>query len=220
MIETTQKKKYLKGFFWRVLILIIVVFLIFCLPFLYFKLVFLQNEKQNQNKFYETGIIFGAGVTPQGLPGYTLTARLEQGLALYKNKKITKILVSGDNRDKYYNEPKIMREYLIQRGVDPAKVVADFGGIDTISTCYRAKNYFKIQEATLITQEFHLARSTFLCKNFGIKVATSASESRNSVDFYGTLREIPSSILALFNSKRNFEPMIKSDGTEINFENL
>ena len=209
------------NFFQRLLSLFIFATLTFCLPFLYFNLKFAQNQEKNKDKImYETAIVFGSGVTSDGNPGYTLTARLDEALRLYKLQKIKKILVSGDNRDKYYNEPKVMRQYLIDRGVLASMVTSDFGGLNTIDTCYRAKNYFKIEEAVLITQEFHLARSVFLCENFGMKVQTSASESRSSVSFYGTLREVPASIIALAKTKVNYQPEIKNDGKEVDFRKL
>lgn len=209
------------NFFERLLILFAISGFLFCLPFLSFNLRLWQNQEQAQTQvMYETAIVFGSGVTPDGKPGYTLAARLDQALILYNTQKIKKILVSGDNQDRYYNEPKVMKQYLLQKGVEASKVVADFGGLSTIDTCYRAKNYFMIEEAVLITQEFHLARSVFLCESFGMKVQTSSSTSRLSVNFYGTIREIPASILALAKAQTRYQPEIRSDGSEINFKKL
>ncbi|MDR1987306.1 MAG: hypothetical protein LBQ24_00585 [Candidatus Peribacteria bacterium] len=40
--------------------------------------------------------------------------RLDVAYDAYKNKKIEKILVSGDNGRLYYNEPEVMKNYLIE----------------------------------------------------------------------------------------------------------
>jgi len=113
-------------------------------------------------------IVFGAEVKKDGTPSAVLRDRVETAVALYKNGKVEKILMSGDNRFVDYNEPESMRQYAVSLGVPNADIVLDYAGRRTYDTCYRAKEIFGVDSAILVTQGFHLPRALFLCNSFGV----------------------------------------------------
>jgi vancomycin permeability regulator SanA len=112
-------------------------------------------------------IVFGAGA-PDGHPTPYLSRRLDIALDLYKRGKVTVILVTGDNSRPDYDEPTVMRQYLVDHGVPSARIVRDFAGFDTWASCVRAKKIFGVDHATLVTQDFHLPRALLLCRSAGI----------------------------------------------------
>lgn len=114
------------------------------------------------------GIVFGAGLTANGEPTQYLSARLDLAVELYTSGKVRAILVSGDNRHRSHNEPDAMRSYLISHGVPAVKVVTDYAGFDTYSTCVRANRIFGATEAILVTQSYHLPRAVATCRAVGI----------------------------------------------------
>ena len=114
-------------------------------------------------------IVFGAEVKPDGSPSTVLRDRVETAAALYKNGKVEKLLMSGDNRFVDYNEPESMRRYAVSLGVPNEAIVLDYAGRRTYDTCYRAKEIFKVDSAILVTQGFHLPRALFLCNAFGVE---------------------------------------------------
>ena len=61
----------------------------------------------------EVGVVLG---TTPGIGGSNLffTTRIEAAKELYERKKISHIIVSGDNSDKSYNEPEYMRNALMK----------------------------------------------------------------------------------------------------------
>jgi SanA protein len=85
--------------------------------------------------------------------------------------------MSGDNRFVNYNEPESMRQYALTLGMPDSDIVLDYAGRRTYDTCYRAKEIFGVNSAILVTQRFHLPRSLFLCKTFGIDVVGVESEN-------------------------------------------
>jgi SanA protein len=113
-------------------------------------------------------IVFGAEVKKDGTPSAVLRDRVETAVELYKNGKVEKLLMSGDNRFADYNEPESMRQYAISLGVPDADIVLDYAGRRTYDTCYRAKEIFGVESAVLVTQGFHLPRALFLCNSFGV----------------------------------------------------
>jgi SanA protein len=114
-------------------------------------------------------IVFGAGLRRDGTPTAILRDRVETAADLYFDGKVEKILMSGDNRFAYYNEPESMRQYALSLGVPDAAIVLDYAGRRTYDTCYRARSIFGAGEALLVTQKFHLPRALFLCNSLGVK---------------------------------------------------
>lgn len=129
------------------------------------------------NRIYQTenapatrlAIVFGAGLRRDGTPTAVLRDRVETAAGLYFDGKVEKILMSGDNRFDYYNEPEAMRQYALSLGVPETAIAMDFAGRRTYDTCYRARAIFGVSEALLVTQDFHLPRALFLCNALGLK---------------------------------------------------
>lgn len=114
------------------------------------------------------GIVFGAGLLRDGSAGPVLSDRMQTAVNLYQAGKIGKILISGDNRFVEYNEPEAGRQYALEHGVPAEDIVLDYAGRRTYDTCYRAKHIFGVEEAVLITQDFHMPRAVTLCNWFGV----------------------------------------------------
>lgn len=123
-------------------------------------------------------IVFGAGLLRDGSAGPVLSDRMLTAVNLYQAGKVEKILVSGDNRELSYNEPEAGRQYALERGVPDEDIVLDYAGRRTYDTCYRAKHIFGVDEAILITQEFHLPRALTLCNWFGVDSVGVEADNR------------------------------------------
>lgn len=141
----------------------------------------------------KVAIVFGAGLQRDGTPSPILRDRVETAVTLLREKKVEKILFSGDNRYENYNEPGAMQAYALQLGAPFQDTVLDYAGRRTYDTCFRAKFIFKVDEAILVTQKFHLPRALFLCNQFKINavgvIADIRNYSKKSTQVW-TLREI------------------------------
>lgn len=113
-------------------------------------------------------IVFGAGVWRSGQPSPVLSDRIATAADLYKQGRVRKVLMSGDNRFVNYNEPIAMREKAVELGIPEKDVVLDYAGRRTYDSCYRAREIFGVESAILITQAFHLDRAMYLCSSMGI----------------------------------------------------
>lgn len=113
-------------------------------------------------------LVMGAGVRPDGSPSLSLSQRLDVAAELYRSGKVKVLLVSGDNRTKNYDEPTVMRDYLLRHGVPARRIVRDYAGRDTWDSCTRAKRIFGVNRVTVVTQSFHLPRAIVLCRAAGI----------------------------------------------------
>ena len=146
-------------------------------------------------------IIFGAGLRGDGSPSPILRDRVSTGAELYHLRKVSKLLMSGDNRSENYDEPSAMKAFAMSLGVPDKDIVVDYAGLRTYDTCYRARAIFGVQQAILVTQTFHLSRALYTCNSLGIQaVGVSASGSRYRLTplVYWNIRETIATIVALW----------------------
>ena len=105
--------------------------------------------------------------------------RMDAAYELYKSGKIKFILVSGDNRHRFYNEPKQMRLDLIRLGVDKKHIFLDFAGFRTRDSIIRANKVFNLTNFTIVSQPFHNERAIFIARQKNINaVAYNAHNVR------------------------------------------
>lgn len=111
-------------------------------------------------------------------PSLMLQDRLDVALAIYRSGITDRILVSGDHGRKDYDEVNIMRQYLIDQGVNPEHIFMDHAGFDTYDTLYRARDVFLVQKAIVVTQDFHLRRALYIGECLKIDLQGVSSDLR------------------------------------------
>jgi SanA protein len=104
-------------------------------------------------------------------------ARIEAAAALWKQGKVRKLLVSGDNRQHNYNEPKVMRADLMTAGVPKDAIACDFAGLRTLDSVARARRIFGQDKVTVVSQRFHNERAIFLAGGWGVDAIGLNAES-------------------------------------------
>ncbi|MBQ0998309.1 vancomycin high temperature exclusion protein [Streptomyces nigra] len=138
----------------------------------------------------DVAVVFGAGLW-DGEPSPYLAHRLDTAARLYRAGRIEVVLVTGDNSRKDYDEPDAMRAYLVRHGVPDARIVSDYAGFDTWDSCVRAKRIFGVDEAVLISQDFHIRRAVALCQEAGVTSYGVGVAARHDVTwYYGGVREL------------------------------
>lgn len=145
-------------------------------------------------------VVFGAGLWRDGSPTPVLRDRVATAADLYFAGKVQKLLMSGDNTTIYYNEPAAMRQYALDLGVADEDIVLDYAGRRTYDTCYRAKAIFGVEDALLVTQNFHLPRALYTCRVLGLEadgvLADRRQYTRRSLVWWN-LRELPATLTML-----------------------
>jgi SanA protein len=146
-------------------------------------------------------IVFGAGLWRNGSPTPVLSERVTTAANLFFAGKVEKLLMSGDNRFIEYNEPEAMRQLALSLGVPDEVIVLDYAGRRSYDTCFRAKAIFKVDQAILVTQAFHMPRVIYLCNHLGVDsvgVETNLRTYRKSSLLYWNIRELPATAAALW----------------------
>lgn len=133
---------------------------------------------QSAEKAY-TAIVLGSLVFGDDRISQTVAFRCDKAIELYKAKKITRILVSGDHGQKDYDEVNAMKNYLVKMGIPEKDIFMDHAGFNTYDTMIRAKKVFEVNDAIIVSQDFHLARSLYIAQHAGLNAqAIAAKDSK------------------------------------------
>ena len=148
----------------------------------------------------EVGLVLGCSpFVSSGNANPQFHGRMQAAADLYRLGKVRRLILSGANPDSRYNEPKKMREALLELGVPSDAMVLDFAGDSTYESVARAKVVFGLASVTLVTQKYHAYRALFLARKLGVRaVAYQAPiEGVTGPGFRHPPREIFARLLAV-----------------------
>ncbi len=128
----------------------------------------------------KVALVFGCSHKIQGRPNLYFTYRMDAAQALWEQGKVEGFIVSGDNRTKYYNEPKEMKAALIQRGIPAKNILCDYAGLRTLDSIIRAKDIFQCEQLILVSQQFHNERACYIAQHHDIEAAAFNAKDVNS----------------------------------------
>lgn len=126
-----------------------------------------------------TIIVLGASVHSDGKLSPILKDRVDTALEIYRSGRGKQFLLSGDNRRNDYDEVSAMKNYLLERGVPENLIFTDPAGIDTYDSMYRSDYIYKISNAIVVTQNFHLPRALFIAECLGLNYIGLPAKARN-----------------------------------------
>lgn len=155
----------------------------------------------------QVALVLGARVYKNNQPSDILSDRLDTAIALYENGTVEKLLLSGDNGQEEYDEVNVMREYVLDAGIDPEDVFLDHAGFDTYDSIYRAKQVFLADSAILVTQDFHLPRALYIAAALELDAQGVSADKQHYVNAdYQERREKLARIKAYYNVLANSKP--------------
>lgn len=166
----------------------------------------------------KAALVFGAGVLPSGEPTPYLKERVNTAVKLYKAEKVQKILVSGDNSTKHYNEPDAMKKLAVKLGAKSSDVIEDYAGYSTYDSCYRAVHVFGVHSAILVTQGYHLPRAVMTCTDLGINsIGVGALHTERDFTISFIMREWLSTTKAIVQNVIKPQPTVGGKPEPIKF---
>ena len=127
--------------------------------------------------------------------------RMDMAAQLYRAGKVKHVLVSGDNRSKYYNEPQKMKKALVEKGVPENAITLDYAGLRTLDSIVRCKEIFDQNDIMIVTQKFHCHRALFLSNFYNLTaVGMATSPIPQSFAFKTIFREIFARPMAIWDT--------------------
>ncbi|WP_131976733.1 SanA/YdcF family protein [Cricetibacter osteomyelitidis] len=130
----------------------------------------------NKVPYRPYGLVLGtAKYVAKGKTNGFYSNRMDSAKTLFDRKKVDYLLLSGDNRTAYYNEPQTMFRDLKKMGIPEEKLFRDYAGFRTLDSIVRADQVFKAHSITIITQKFHCERALFIAKFYDINAICFAA---------------------------------------------
>lgn len=200
------------------LVVVAIVVVVFAGPWIWVRAVAHDKVFSTSDAPYrDVALVLGAGLNADGSPSPYLRGRLDDALALYERGAVRVILVSGDNRTMDYSEPGAMVSYLLAAGVPQDDVVADYAGLDTYDSCYRAGHIFGVESVTVLGQSYHIARAVTTCRMLGLDAIGVGNEQPHDTSTWrgGEIREIGSNVKLVRDLVTHRQPMLGNQETSV-----
>ena len=135
-------------------------------------------------------VVLGAKVHKGGRLSDMLRDRMDTAIALYREGKVKKLLLSGDDRGEW-GEVTHMKAYAMEQGVAEEDILEDPEGYSTYETMSRAKEIYGLDSIVAVTQKYHLYRAIYIAEDFGMQVrGADATLDVYSGQLYRDFREI------------------------------
>ncbi len=137
------------------------------------------------------GLVFGTTDRVGGRENLYFRYRIDAATEVWNAGKIETLIVSGDNRSRYYNEPEKMRQALVRRGIPADRIVCDYAGLRTLDSVVRAKEIFGADTVLFISQRFQNERAIYLAKAHGLNAyGYAARDVESRAGLKTRLREV------------------------------
>lgn len=139
----------------------------------------------------KVGLVFGTTDRYQGRENRYFRYRIDAAVEVWKAGKVETLIVSGDNRSKWYNEPQKMKAALVAEGVPASRIVCDYAGLRTLDSVVRAKKIFGADKILVVSQRFQNERAIYLAQAHGIEaIGYNAEDVELQAGFKTKLREV------------------------------
>lgn len=139
---------------------------------------------------YDIVMVLGCSVRKNGEPSKMLKDRLDKAISLYKSKKASKILISGDHSTSY-SEIDAMYNYLLNLMIPKEDIYIDSKGYSTNKSLLNYKEKYNAKSLIIVTQEYHLYRALFIAKKIKINaVGVYAKKINYHGQIFREIREI------------------------------
>lgn len=139
----------------------------------------------------KVGLVFGTTDRVNGNENPYFRYRIDAAVRVWKEGKLKTLIVSGDNRSRFYNEPEKMKQDLVERGIPANRIVCDYAGLRTFDSVVRAKEIFGVNSILFISQRFQNERAIYLAKANGMQACGfNAQDVESHVGMKTKIREV------------------------------
>lgn len=111
-------------------------------------------------------------VTRDGAHNYYFENRIKAADELYRAGKVEYIIASGGDYRKNEkfgcDEPGAIRDSLVARGIPQDHIILDYEGTRTLNSIVKAKDVYKLDSVTFISQKGHNQRAIYLAQRYGM----------------------------------------------------
>lgn len=178
----------------------IVIAIFFCWFVIHTTFVIVDGVNDNL-KIVDIAVVLGNKVEANGQPSKRLAARLDRSVELYNEGYFSFIIVSGGIGKEKFNEAKVMKSYLVDKGIPDNRIIEDNNGYNSYMTAQNTSkivDQLDLDSVMVITQYFHVSRTKLAFKKMNMKVYSAHAKFFEARDIYSIIREFPAYYKYLF----------------------
>lgn len=149
----------------------------------------MKNKANGSNDYV---IILGAKVKPGGVPSLALANRLDVAADyLHQYPHVKAIVSGGQGADEDQSEASVMVEVLVEKGIERERILIEDESTSTYENLLYSKKLLptETKSITIISNDFHLKRATFLSESLGLTADTVAAPTPTVVELKSNIRE-------------------------------
>ncbi|GKU80853.1 YdcF family protein [Niallia sp. NCCP-28] len=122
-------------------------------------------------------IVLGAKANEQKL-SKPLKYRAETAFAYWeKNQKSQIVVTGGQGKGETTTEAEALQNFFLKKGVPENRILVENKSTSTYENIQFAKKLFAIEEAVIVSNDFHLFRATTIAKKEGIQAYPLAAKT-------------------------------------------
>ena len=140
--------------------------------------------KRDELGDYGAIVVLGAQVKEDGTPSVQLEWRLEEALAMWREKPCLIVCCGAQGVNEPASEGDVMRQWFIDRGVPADQVVSDPDSFNTkqnIEHAARIVAPYGVTRVLIITSDYHLPRAMALAGDLGLEATGVGSPCKNDI---------------------------------------
>ncbi|MDQ0215531.1 uncharacterized SAM-binding protein YcdF (DUF218 family) [Oikeobacillus pervagus] len=156
--------------------------------------VFLHSQMKNVAKESPPNevpymIVLGAKVNGEEM-SLSLRERAKTALEYSKKNPSTMLILSGGQGDgEDITEAEALRRFFLENGVEQERLLLETNSTSTYENLKFTKELYQVEEAVIVSNDFHLYRSVKLAEKLGIKAYPLSAKTPKVVQFQLYVRE-------------------------------
>jgi len=138
-----------------------------------------NSIKSPESKQADVIVVLGAAVWEGGRPSPTLRRRILHAIELLKRGHSDVLILTGGIGKNPPSEAQVMKRIAIEKGVTEEQIIVEESAKSTLDSAYACSKIIRMNRwssALIVTDRYHVLRSAFLFRQFGIRVFFSTPD--------------------------------------------
>ena len=149
--------------------------------------VYLQEISVPEPADYDSIIVLGAQVKPDGEPSVQLRWRLDRAREVYDASPCYIVVTGGQGRNEPAPEGDVMRSVLIDEGVPQEHVFSDPLSLNTeqnLANAWEILSGLGCRKPVVVTSDYHLPRAMQMMRDMGLEPQGAGSLCKPGIHFW------------------------------------
>lgn len=144
-----------------------------------FCVVFRRPKKCWDRDHYACAVVCGYPAREDGSPSRYMKTRVEKAVKLWKDKKVSYLLMSGGAVQNAFVESEVMKAYAVSLGVPKERIVTEKHSVSTYHNLKYAKDILAEcgwKDCVVVTDGWHLRKADHYARKFKLSYVMEKAE--------------------------------------------